>query len=360
MAESKRAYFPALDGLRGLSILLVVLGHAFGFYNIHVAGYGVMIFFVLSGFLITNILLEGRESLSKGRSIGEAFRGFYIRRALRIFPIYIATVTFLALIGFSDFPRMYVWLILYLTNFYIWHSEQWIGAASHLWSLGVEEQFYLIWPFVILLTQRRLLIPVSLLVIAGSWVSIYVFYRPGVPFYMMLPTSAGVYLATGALATLLADRWDLLRAERMFRLLAVIGGLVFALKIIIMHSDLANAKVGSELLIAVTSPTGISIFAAWLILALAANTNSILSAIFAAGPMRYVGKISYGFYVIHLPVFFAAQWFFSEDELLVATISILISFALAAVSFRYFENPIRSYRFRFPYGSSERPYQAGM
>jgi peptidoglycan/LPS O-acetylase OafA/YrhL len=353
-AETKQSYFPALDGLRGLSILLVVFGHAFlEYFNIRIAGYGVMIFFVLSGFLITNILLDGSESARTGRPLFEIIRNFYIRRALRIFPIYIATVTFLAAIGFSEFRQMFAWLMLYLTNFYIWHHDQWIGAASHLWSLAVEEQFYLIWPFVILLTPRRLLIPVSLLIVAVSWVSIYFFYRPGVPFYMMLPTSAGAYLAIGALESLLVDRWNLLRAEYWFRPMAVFGGLVIALRLIVMHSDWARDKIGSDLLIAIASPTAISMLAAWLILTLVANSNGLLSAIFVSRPMRYIGTISYGLYVVHLPVFFAAKSYVPGHEMLSAAVGTALSFALAAVSFRYFETPIRNYRVRFHYGSSD-------
>jgi peptidoglycan/LPS O-acetylase OafA/YrhL len=93
--------------------------------------------------------------------------------------------------------------------------------------------------------------------------------------------------------------------------------------------------------------------AAWLILTLVANSNGLLSAIFVSRPMRYIGTISYGLYVVHLPVFFAAKSYVPGHEMLSAAVGTALSFALAAVSFRYFETPIRNYRVRFHYGSSD-------
>lgn len=162
IAPAKHAHLPALDGVRGLAILLVlahnlqfldephgiianVLGHALD------AGWiGVQLFFVLSGLLITGILLDSRTSASY-------YRGFYARRSLRIFPLYYAVlfVVFVALPLVGHVPANVaaerphqLWLWLYVSN---WTAPYGLSgqAFPHFWSLSVEEQFYLVWPFLI-------------------------------------------------------------------------------------------------------------------------------------------------------------------------------------------------------------------
>jgi peptidoglycan/LPS O-acetylase OafA/YrhL len=159
------AHFPSLDGLRGMAILFVMLYHfhfvfrddsGFGYWIFRVFNFGwcgVDLFFVLSGFLITGILLD-----AKGRT--GYFRNFYIRRALRIFPLYYLFL--LAVIGllypFSSrslhFGPWTFWYLTYLSN---WKENHGFGDLflSHLWSLAVEEQFYLVWPLAIWITPKR-------------------------------------------------------------------------------------------------------------------------------------------------------------------------------------------------------------
>ncbi|HXJ89045.1 MAG TPA: acyltransferase [Candidatus Binatia bacterium] len=149
--------FPTLDGLRALSILLVLLGHSNGTLNFPAvplfglyANFGVRVFFIISGFLITSLLLKEME-----RTARISLKDFYTRRVLRIFPAFytfLLVVCALSLGGVIQLrPRDLWFAFTYLMNFHFDHSWH----VGHLWSLAVEEQFYLLWPAVVAFCSRR-------------------------------------------------------------------------------------------------------------------------------------------------------------------------------------------------------------
>jgi peptidoglycan/LPS O-acetylase OafA/YrhL len=155
-------YYPQLDSLRAIAVILVLLSHYY------VGGpwgdFGVRLFFVLSGFLITSIICTHRENMAEtGFSPILVAKNFYIRRSLRLFPIYyIALLIFVALEFsskkqyssiFNDWPFHF----FYLTNVLVFLRGEWVGPLSPYWSLSVEEQFYLIWFWLILLFPRKIL-----------------------------------------------------------------------------------------------------------------------------------------------------------------------------------------------------------
>ena len=178
-------HIPALDGIRGLAILLVLLGHftSYGGFRPEIGvdrayhlvamlgGVGVDLFFVLSGFLITGILVDARGGAF-------FFRNFYMRRVLRIFPLYYGSLlvffVVLPLLDPGD-PRLQqvlgeqAWYWSYLTNIRMafdgWPAYHHIG---HFWSLAVEEQFYMVWPLVIFLFRRRSLLFICAACVAAS------------------------------------------------------------------------------------------------------------------------------------------------------------------------------------------------
>ena len=148
-----RTHLPALDGLRFCAVFLVIIYHS-GFENVP-GGNGVMLFFVLSGFLITWLLLK--ESESTGTI---SLKGFFKRRVLRIFPAFYAyaflTLGFLILTGRNVPWAHALSSLLYFSNYYIAFNPDSNNAFSHTWSLAIEEQFYLFFPLLFLLFCRNL------------------------------------------------------------------------------------------------------------------------------------------------------------------------------------------------------------
>jgi peptidoglycan/LPS O-acetylase OafA/YrhL len=156
-------YIKQLDTVRAFAVFLVIIGHWLppgNIVNIMPNGFmGVNIFFVLSGFLISKILFQNRieaELLNIPRL--KTIKQFYIRRTLRIFPIYYFSI-FVLLIFYKtlsiDYTTAFVYLTTYTTNFYIFNIQYWPEYIGHLWSLAVEEQFYLIWPWLILFINKK-------------------------------------------------------------------------------------------------------------------------------------------------------------------------------------------------------------
>ncbi|MCA9224377.1 MAG: acyltransferase, partial [Planctomycetales bacterium] len=166
------SHLPALDAIRGLAILLVTLyrfrlGPDDGMWFEHVYTHvlslgerGVDLFFVLSGFLITGILFDSKSDR-------HYFRNFYMRRSLRIFPLYYGVLLGCFVIlpivwpaniqyPFADARELQNWLWLYGVNMRVgWHNDWCFGSFNHFWSLAVEEHFYLIWPLAIFVLSRR-------------------------------------------------------------------------------------------------------------------------------------------------------------------------------------------------------------
>lgn len=170
-ARSADCRIPSLDGLRALSIILVLLGHLSGtrgfvILNLQIGEYarlGVMVFFVISGLLITKLLSAEREKYGK-----VSLKRFYERRAVRLFPasfVYIFVVALLWMAGVLQLHNGDLWhAVTYTTNFAVGRS--WV--LGHLWSLSVEEQFYLLWPlaFVLLSPKRALWVVIGVIAIA--------------------------------------------------------------------------------------------------------------------------------------------------------------------------------------------------
>src|SRR5215470_6104122 len=184
-ARSVRAggHLPGLDGVRGLAILLVLAVHFVGNATpvtwgerlaVKLGNYGVLgvdLFFVLSGFLITGLLLD-----SKGDP--HYFRNFYARRTLRIFPLYYFVLALLFIVipaavtippALEEARRHQAWLWTYTTNFFIAAKASWaLSYVSHFWSLAIEEHFYLLWPLVVFSFRRQTLERICIAVIVAA------------------------------------------------------------------------------------------------------------------------------------------------------------------------------------------------
>lgn len=357
----KPGYIPQFDGLRGVAILLVLIGHS-GFLealprlgSLEYARFGVDLFFVLSGFLITGILLD-----SKGSE--HYFRNFYARRALRIWPLYYV-ILFLAfvvtpMLAPATKPVAGVWpaFVFYIQNIALVHRDTYPFGLGATWSLAVEEQFYLTWPLLVFLLKRRALALVSVSLVFVSLFLRLAGYSYDAPsgFVHQFTLSRLDAIAFGTLAALWLrspscklDQWRL----RAYQFLAVgLTGVILAR--ILMHR---NSSIVSYTFLGMT-------FTGLLGISLVSDGRSpLLRQSFTAGWLRYIGKISYGIYLLHYPLFLlwarliASQNFLPSNvvarNLLAFAGQMLLAILAASISWRFFEKPILQFKERFPSGS---------
>lgn len=312
---------PQLDGLRAFAVAAVMVHHAnFEAVNSLLPLWlGVQLFFVLSGLLITGILLKGTPT--------KEFIGiFYIRRALRLLPLYFLVIAIMAV--FSQQMRdAWAYFVFYGANFWIAANQQW-GPAPHFWSLAVEEQFYLIWPFAVLWLPRRSLtwLCVGLIVVAPALRYLMAAQHDFLSF-VLLPSSMDG-LAYGALIAILG-------APHLTRWHALIGAL-----------SVAATLAGCWFLPNAIDVTSLALPALTLIVIGASRGfTGVVGATLAHPVTRYLGRISYGLYVIHFPVYVALQHVLptTRNSIIVA-IYIPVTIALASLSWFLLENPINKRR----------------
>src|SRR3954469_10122126 len=156
-------YQPQFDGLRALAVLTVMVDHFSADVPnfplpdwIHLGATGVRLFLVLSGYFITASLRRARDHTDAGRlAAGKTILSFYWRRLLRIGPAYLVFVTIALLLGLGQVRQSWPWIFTGTVNWMIAWTNQWPLAISHFWSICVQEQFYLLWPLLILLLPRR-------------------------------------------------------------------------------------------------------------------------------------------------------------------------------------------------------------
>ena len=313
------AHHPALDGLRGVAVLLVL---AFHFLHIdgeggvaersllsttRVGWAGVDLFFVLSGFLITGILLDARGGSGY-------FRAFYARRVLRIFPLYYAYLAVLFLLLPRLLPTLDVkaetqgWLWTYLGNVLFareggFHASPFTG---HFWSLAVEEQFYLAWPLVVWLVPRRRLAVVCAALVLGAFMLRLSIHRTtfnATAAYVLTPARMDA-LALGALVAIAAREpgwWPRLRRFAPWGL----GASALAVGAVWVHQ---GGLFGGDPVVQVWAFGPLAAgFAALLVLALDGGGGSRLTRVLARPALRGAGKYSYGLYVLHYPIFLALE-----------------------------------------------------
>lgn len=190
---------------------------------------------MISGFLITKILLANRDKVVSTKGTVKILSAFFYKRTLRIFPIYYGLLVVLLIIGFQNVYDVWGWVISYSTNFYQALKMPYIGSFNHMWSLAVEEQFYLFWPFLILFIPRRhtLKVILSLIIIALLFKIMYwSLYGPG-PAITTLVISCGDTLGFGALvAYLQLYKPNILGKINSIPFLVFISFLPFALLVI--------------------------------------------------------------------------------------------------------------------------------
>ena len=202
-----RGHYPQLDGLRALAVSAVFAGHFLSdTWLAKAVGWGdagVILFFCLSGYLITDILLEIDAPSAADRRAGVGI--FYVRRVLRIFPIYYFTLGIAVLVDYRPVVENLGRLVTYSLNIPMLPPTDNLGAASHFWSLSVEEQFYLLWPAAVVFFPRRHLRSLVLAVVGVSLVHKFGFAAAGGPYQLVFWNVLGCMDSLG-LGALLAVR----------------------------------------------------------------------------------------------------------------------------------------------------------
>jgi peptidoglycan/LPS O-acetylase OafA/YrhL len=302
-----------LDGLRGVAILCVLVGHSTQ-SHIHVAAIGVTLFFVLSGYLITTLLVTERA-----RSGRVDLRAFWTRRARRLLPALLlmvaVTATFQLSIGAPGdrVAAKAAVALLYVQNFANAHFGQTTtGMFAHTWSLAMEEQFYLAWPlaFAAVVSRRLLLAALAAVVVLSL---VFRAVAGGDPGALHSPLAAASPIALGCCAALLIQRLPKLRAWAALIPLALLCALPYGATLRLWAAPIA------------------AVLCVPLVLAAARDET------FGATVLQWIGRRSYGIYLWHVPVGLVTR---PLDHRWQLTVVFAGSFAIAALSWRYLERPI--------------------
>jgi peptidoglycan/LPS O-acetylase OafA/YrhL len=336
------AYRPDLDGLRAVAVLSVIAFHLSP--KLLRGGYlGVDIFFVLSGYLITNIIW--REALNGRFSIAR----FYERRVRRIMPALLVTliavsacaIALLLPIDLKGYAKSVFASLAFVANVYFWRDTDYFSQQAqekpllHVWSLGIEEQFYIVFPLLVILCikwRRSALLPLASALVLLSLLANIFCLRHGAewPAFYLLPMRAWE-LGTGALLALAPSAKA---AGPLLRHTLALLAAVLLLTGLAFNGVLSPASVPAALSVVIGT-------------ALAINLGSIggswLTQVLSATALVWVGLISYSLYLWHWPILVFAWYYLVRDSLspVESLIAVSLMFALAGLSWRFVERPFR-------------------
>jgi len=344
------SYKPQLDALRAIAAAAVLIEHFapkdYVTWYVFRLGYigllGVLLFFVLSGYLITNILLS-----SRGSDFRKALKRFYVRRTLRIFPIYFLTLAILFAIGLPSVTAYFLWHAIYVSNILFLLQPRVAPSIAHFWTLSVEEQFYLIWPLLILIVPYKLLLRVIVGTIAiGVLWKVWIIETLGYHLAGGLPViSCFDSLAVGALVAYI-EKDEMLRLKKR----KILCGVLTAGSIIMLAQVMLLASVDGKAFAQVTGFFGPSLIFAWFVGNAAEGFTGRFGAILNWEVLRYLGKISYGVYLYH---YFMPRVFESliktfglhhPGELIAALFTCALTILTAVVSWHLIEKPILRFK----------------
>ena len=344
-------YLPGFDGLRACAVLLVMAGHAASYRAIVPGGLGVTIFFTISGFLITTLLLNEIK-----RSSSVDLPKFYIRRFLRLYPELLLFVTIMLIAGW-----FFGWQASLSEKvsavFYFFNYQYLIGDRvplelaypwAHLWSLAVEEHFYFIFPILVVWTSKS---RTSLLLVVGVLIAGPLLWRLMAWYALNFPSNY-LYEATDSridsiawgclLAVLMRLQLDSGMALNRFRFIGrgwfAIGVALLLISLLIRDPGFQNtfrySLQGFGLFLAVAN-------------CLFDPRWTVLVRFLELSPMKYLGRISYGLYLFHLPIFTILAKNTDERAIWFLPLASALSIAVAACSYRLVDDPIKPLRRRF-------------
>jgi peptidoglycan/LPS O-acetylase OafA/YrhL len=376
---------PVLDGLRGFILFVLVwhfydpiwLPRATAAQQVVLVGFNLIswaavpaldVFFVLSGFLITGILLDSKGARSY-------FRTFYARRALRIFPVYYGVLFLLFFVvprvydspGLRLTPIQHLLYWGYLTNIGMTLGWQPVTGTGHLWSLAVEEQFYLVWPAVVYVCSRARLKTVCIgCLIAAPLCRIALAFTVGDSAGDVFTPARMDGLALGALLSVLfreTGAWPAL-ARRATPMALAAAGTLGAIATYHGHFDLEDRL---EQIVGLTASTYLA--GAIVVISITAGERDLWYRSIASWPLRKIGQFSYATYVFHLPLSLVLdrtgfvrrqafdRWFVTElgAELAYVTTLVILSIAVGVVSWHLVEKHFLKWKRYVPYEYAAAP-----
>jgi peptidoglycan/LPS O-acetylase OafA/YrhL len=359
--NNQNGYLPQLDSVRAIAIGLVLIYHWFPethpLNTLPNGPLGVTLFFVLSGFLITQILLQNKVQIEQDGHIWQAYKTFVIRRALRIFPIYYLTLSVILLLPHlkifppvvTDLYEHPAYYFGYLYNYWLQHTHHWADLLSPYWSLAVEEQFYIFYPLALFFTPRKYL---PLLILGMIWIGIA---SRGLRFGV--PGEEGVLTHT-CLDTFGLGAWWALQhrtqqstaVRHRLTWFGIGGGIVWGIMVFVVEP--------SSLVYALLFRFSMAAFALLLVVYASQGVGGWLGRFLSNPVLRFVGKISYGLYVYHMivpsvltPVLqrvLQRFGFFLNDSTF-RLLSFVLLIGVAAVSWYWVEQPFNRLKKHFTY-----------
>ncbi|MFD3393739.1 acyltransferase [Aquirufa sp. OSTEICH-129V] len=373
MISSKPVYFEQLNGIRFIAVFLVLIDHwlipinPFSFFG-HL---GVVMFFVLSGFLITRILFENADSCRAHHSspIVKMVRFIY-RRSLRIFPIYFLLLAVGGIFSLSNFSEIAGWLISYTPNFYIILHNRWMGVWDHLWSLAVEEQYYLFFPYFIFFISAakypRLLIWMLLIGI-GSRLSFFLLASHEVKesFWMISYVNPLAAIDSFGLGGILAYLYHY-KNEQFVNLVSRSYFLPISLLAFVGILYLSHVSINTHdnIWAIVFERFFAGLFSFFLIAQAIGSRSWMLGRFLTFSWVSYIGQISYGIYLYHNVVY---NYYHEKGNTIIGylatflpnlnvelpnfilikfVLSVIIVIILASFSWFFIEKPINRFKNR--------------
>jgi peptidoglycan/LPS O-acetylase OafA/YrhL len=338
MRDEKR--IRGFDGLRGLAVTGVIVSHI---TPNHLAGgwIGVDVFFVLSGYLITSLLAGEWERTGR-----IALVPFYLRRALRLYPPLILMVAVCApwagLFGNRATASGYLLTaavaLTYMSDIAIVVTGTTLGGFLHTWSLAVEEHFYLLWPAVLLLALRRRSDALRWAAIGSAaslallLTTVHTSEGGHAPRLFFAPQTRAYELLLGCVVALWSQRRGGI-AARTGTAGSYAGGTalvgLFTFISLNPHSTARHVEVAASGLAAALVVGGV-----------AASQNAPLTTCLEAGPLRWLGRVSYGAYLYHIPALSLTWHYLGDSEVAAILVAVPVTLALAGLSFRYVERPL--------------------
>jgi peptidoglycan/LPS O-acetylase OafA/YrhL len=344
-------YQPQFDGLRALAVLTVMVDH----FSADVPNFplpdwirpgatGVRLFLVLSGYFITASLRRARDRMDAGAlSAGKTFSSFYWRRLLRTGPAYLVFLAIALLLGLGHVRQNWPWVLTGTVNWLIACTNQWPLTIAHLWSICVQEQFYLVWPLLILLLPRRWILSAIIAVaLAGIAFRIgCVLFSVPIIARWVLPFGSLDSLAAGAVLGWCGGR---LKASWTGWLLGLVSLSMLIVAAVLRNSDPTQLKS------VLVEPLEAGAFVI-LVARTATGFDGIIARVLSNTGLVFAGRMSYGLYIYHILVAMVLDHWLPPQLRFIIMIPALrlvvfgiVTLFAAALSWRLLEQPINRLR----------------